>query len=207
MPGLVKRRAEAACSPALGLSRQILGLRASPRLLVIICCVQAVVLLAGTLMQIGRADCAATLPDSGPMVIDCDSCRRLGLTFRGGAMFLFGLGVISTGLIAVWKRDQRLIFVYGSTMVFFAFVVGLTAVLTALESPVLEVAVEGVAEDAECLEMAYSMMFGVRGHAALAVIGCMVDTAGAVLAIRSKELFTYEEISAQHAAASRIPGL
>eukprot|EP00966_Prymnesium_polylepis_P225671 5220242-Prymnesium_polylepis.1 len=128
---------------------------------------------------------------------------------------------------------------YGSAMIFFSFVIGLTAVLTALETPVLEararartnppraallalvdrdvcrgpsadaapspcaqqVAVEGL-RDEVCLEMASNMMFGARDHAALASLGCLVDTLGAVLAIRSKELFTYEEISAQHAAVA-----
>eukprot|EP00326_Haptolina_ericina_P010834 CAMPEP_0181215384 /NCGR_PEP_ID=MMETSP1096-20121128/25984_1 /TAXON_ID=156174 ORGANISM="Chrysochromulina ericina, Strain CCMP281" /NCGR_SAMPLE_ID=MMETSP1096 /ASSEMBLY_ACC=CAM_ASM_000453 /LENGTH=91 /DNA_ID=CAMNT_0023307235 /DNA_START=128 /DNA_END=403 /DNA_ORIENTATION=- len=91
-------------------------------------------------------------------------------------------------------------------MIFFSFVIGLTAVLTALETPVLEVAVEGV-RDEDCLDMASDMMFGARDHAALAGLGCLVDTLGAVLAIRSKELFTYEEISASHAAIASVQSL
>ena len=39
-------------------------------------------------------------------------------------------------------------------------------------------------------------------RAALAALGCLVDSAGALLAIRSKELFSYEEISAQHQAVA-----
>ena len=83
-------------------------------------------------------------------------------------------------------------------MIVFAFAVGLTAILTSLETPVLEVAVDGVT-DPECMQMAYSMMFGAKDHATFAGLGCIVDSAGALLAIRSKELFQYEEISAQHA--------
>ena len=70
-----------------------------------------------------------------------------------------------------------------------------------MRSRPLQVAVEGL-RDETCLEMASNMMFGARDHAALASVGCLVDTLGAVLAIRSKELFTYEEISAQHAAVA-----
>jgi hypothetical protein len=58
-----------------------------------------------------------------------------------------------------------------------------------------------------CLDMAYAMMYGARGHAAIAAAGSVCDAAGAVLAIRSKELFTYEDISAQHTEAARIPRL
>ena len=230
---LPRPSAGGSCKPVITLTRELLGLRASPRLLVIICAVQALVLLGGTWMQIGRVDCAVELPTSGRMVVNCDSCRRLGLTWRGTFMLILGLGVISVGLSAVWRHDQRLLFVYGSCMVFFgprvelnlppsrppvprtpapspmaaAFSVGLNSVLTALETPLLEVAVEGVADDLECLEMAYSMMFDARGHAAFAALGCLVDALGALLAIRAKELFTYEDISAQHSAASRIPRL
>lgn len=183
--------------------RWLLGIRASPRLLTGVCVVQFVVLLAGVLQQLSRAECAIALPTGGPVVIDCDSCRRVGLTSRAFLLNLIGAGVIGVGLLAVHRRDGALLYYYGSAMIFFSFVIGLTAVLTALETPVLEVAVEGVTQDdGACLEMASAMMYGARDHATLAALGCAVDTAGAVLAIRSRELFNYEEISAQHAAVA-----
>ena len=47
------------------------------------------------------------------------------------------------------------------------------------------------------------MGFGpFRSARSLASLSCVVDTAGAVLAIRSKELFSYEEIASQHAEAT-----
>ena len=195
------------CQPLIALARELVGLRASPRLLVVICILQEVVLVVGTWMQVGRTECTVQLPAVGPMVIDCDTCHKLGMTWRNWSMLLIGSGVIATGLIAVLKHDQRLLFIYGTCMLLFAFMVGLTAVLTALETPVLEIAVEGVTEDSACLETAAAMMFGARGHAAVASLGCMCDAAGAVLAIRSKELFAYEDISAQHSEASNIPRL
>ena len=76
-------------------------------------------------------------------------------------IFMVGGGVIACGVLAVIRRDQNLVFIYGSAMIVFAFAVGLTAILTSLETPVLEVAVDGVT-DPECMQMAYSMMFGAR---------------------------------------------
>ena len=196
-----------ACKPVLALARELVALRASPRLLVVICFVQAAVLVIGTWLQVGRSDCTIQLPPTGPMILDCDSCHTLGMTWRTLLTLTGGMAVIGIGITAVWRRDQHLLFVYGTCMLLFAFVVGLTAVLAALETPVLEVAVEGVTEDAVCLDMAYAMMFGARGHAAIAAVGCVCDAAGAVLAIRSKELFAYEDISAQHTETARIPRL
>jgi hypothetical protein len=196
-----------ACKPLIALSRELIGLRASPRLLVAICVCQAIVLVAGLWLQVDRVDCIVQLPEVGPMVIDCDSCHKLGLTWRTFCTFVLGFGVISIGLVAVWRRDQRLLFIYGTCMLLFAFVVGLTAVLTALETPVLEVAVEGITEDVSCLDMAHAMMVGARSHAVVAAVGCIFDATGAVLAIRSKELFAYEDIAEQHNEAARIPRL
>ena len=184
--------------PIYDVLRPLAGLRASPRLLLGVCGLQAFILVAGAFMQLGRAECTITLPSSGPIMVDCDSCRQRGLGWRQFLLFLLGGGVIGCGVLAVQRRDQQLVFIYGSAMIVFAFAVGLTAVLTALETPVLEVAVDGVTEP-ECLQMAYSMMFGAKDHATFAGLGCIVDSAGALLAIRSKELFQYEEISAQHA--------
>ena len=178
--------------------RPLLGLRASPRLLLGVCGLQAFILVIGAFMQLGRSECTITLPSSGPIMVDCDSCRVRGLGWRQLMIFMVGGGVIACGVLAVIRRDQNLVFIYGSAMIVFAFAVGLTAILTSLETPVLEVAVDGVT-DPECMQMAYSMMFGAKDHATFAGLGCIVDSAGALLAIRSKELFQYEEISAQHA--------
>lgn len=162
---------------------------------------QAFVLLLSAMQQVGRAECAVSLPSNGPVQVLCDTCARLGLTMRSFIMYGGSATVIGIGVLAVLRRDKSLLLVYGSCMLFFAFVVGLTAALTALEAPVLEVAIEGVSED-ECLEMANAMMQGARDHAALAGLACVVNAAGALLAIRSKELFAYEEILGHHAAAA-----
>ena len=48
-----------------------------------------------------------------------------------------------------------------------------------------------------------AMVRSARNHANLNAIACLVDTTGAILAIRSKELFGYEEIASAHAEVAR----
>lgn len=75
----------------------------------------------------------------------------------------------------------------GTTMLFFSLIVGLTALLTSLEAPVLEVAVASVSTiDEGCVELAEEMLANARDHATLASLACTIDALGAVLAIRSK---------------------
>ena len=179
------------------------SLRASPKLLVGVCCTQFVVLLWGLLQQMNRVECAIAVPTGGPVVVECDTCRHRSVSMRAAMLHLCGGGVIACGILAVRWRDSRLLYIYGTSMLFFSLVVGLTAMLTALEAPVLEVAVSGVSElDEGCGELAEEMLASARDHTTLASLGCIVDTAGAVLAIRSKELFNYEEIASQHAEVS-----
>ena len=176
------------------------SLRASPKLLVGVCTCQFGVLLIGLMQQMQRVECSIAVPTGGPVVVECDTCRRRSVSFRGAMLHLGGAGVIACGLLAVRWRDARLLYIYGTAMLFFSLIIGMTAMLTALEAPVLEVAVSGVSElDEGCLELAEEMLSSARDHTSLASLGCVVDTAGAVLAIRSKELFSYEEIASQHA--------
>ena len=57
------------------------------------------------------------------------------------------------------------------------------------------------------MQLAEEMLASARDHTTLASLGCLVDTAGAGLAIRSKELFSYEEIASQHAEVQRAQPL
>lgn len=73
-----------------------------------------------------------------------------------------------------------------------------------MRSLALQVAVSGIsALDEECIEIGEKMLESARQHASLASLGCLVDALGAVLAIRSKELFSYEEIASNHAEVTR----
>jgi hypothetical protein len=145
---------------------------------------------------------------AGEVMIECDSCIRASISTRGVLINLGGALVISSGLAAVYLRHQRLLYVYGTCMLFFSLIIGLTAVLSTLESPVLEVAVGGVSPlEEDCMVLARRMLEGARDLAMLNSLGCLVDSVGAILAIRSKELFTYEEIASQHAEVARASSL
>ena len=217
---------------------RLLGLRASPRLLLIICTLQFVVLACGILTQIHRTECAVVVPQAGNVVIECDSCIQTTLSIRGLILNACGAAVIACGALAVLWRNQQMLYVYGTCMLFFSVVIGMTAMLTvrvaaprgparpalshfprrrppllpalpstprpslrteclfrfrlsfrpqAFEVPVLEVAVEGVSGlEPECLQFAAHMLEGARSHATLNSLGCLVDTIGAILAIRSR---------------------
>ena len=187
---------------------RVFGLRASPKLLVGVCSIQLFVLLMGMLQQINRIECRIAVPAGGPVVVECDTCVHRSLTPRAMIIHLGGIGIIGSGICAVVYRDQRLLSIYGSAMLFFSLVVGLVAMITALEGPVLEVAVSGISQlDDECIELGERMLRNARDHATLASLGCLVDTMGAVLAIRSKELFSYEEIASQHAEVNAAQAL
>ena len=179
---------------------RLASLRASPKLLVGVCCLQLAVLIFGMLQQIGSVECAIAVPTSGPVEIDCDSCHRRTVTLRSAVLHAGGAAVIACGLFAVKLREPKMLYIYGTAMLFFALVIGLTAMLTSLEAPVLEMAVSGVSRfDQDCSALADEMLTSARDHTTLASLGCIVDTLGAVLAIRSRELFTYEDIASQHA--------
>ena len=180
------------------------SLRSSPKLLVGTCGLQLVALLWGLAQHLHRVECAIVVPNSGAVMLECETCHRTSATLRSVVLHLGGGCVIACGLVAVRWRDQRLLYVYGTAMLFFSLIIGLTALLTALETPVLEVAVSSISEleDDQCLRLAEEMLASARDHTSLASLSCVVDTAGAVLAIRSKELFSYEEIASQHAEAT-----
>ena len=178
--------------------RSVIGLRASPRLLTVICCVQLVVLLVGTFMQFDRTQCAVAVPYSGTVIIECNTCRQVSISTRRVILDTIGVGVIACGLLAARWRDKKLLYIYGTTMLFFSLMVGMTAMLTAMEAPVLEVAVDGV-RDERCMQLARAMVHGARDTAFVASVGSFIDAMGAISAIRSHELFSYEDIASSHA--------
>ena len=93
-------------------------------------------------------------------------------------------------------------------MLLFSLIIGMVAMLTALEAPMLEVAVGGISDlDDGCVERATAMLQSARDHATLDSVACLVDTVGAILAIRSRELFNYEEIASAHAEISAASAL
>jgi hypothetical protein len=72
-------------------------------------------------------------------------------------------------------------------MLFFSLVIGLVSMLVSLETPVLEEAVLQVdLSDPSCYAAGLQMLEDTRDHAVLSSVSCLVDTLGALLAIRSK---------------------
>jgi disulfide bond formation protein DsbB len=59
---------------------------------------------------------------------------------------IIALGVISTGIIAALFRSKKLCRIYGIIMTVYAFIIGLTALLTGLDAIVLQNAVKDVSE-------------------------------------------------------------
>lgn len=179
-------------------------------MLVVICLLQFAMLVVGLLQHLNRTECSFLAPERGSVVLECDTCREVHIHNVPSAIILNAIGgcVIGCGLLAVHWRHQTLLYIYGTCMLVVALIVGMSATLTALEAPMLEVAVvTAESKDAECARRAAEMLQGARNHAMLSAVACLVDTTGAVLAIRSRELFTYEEIASRHAEVARASSL
>ena len=100
----------------------------------------------------GAAGCYIYVPEGGEIEIDCNDCHSsTGLLWRDWFVLLIGVGVIAIGVFggmvqlclplelstdAAVRQEQTTVRVYAYCMMCFAFVVGLTCILTALELPV-----------------------------------------------------------------------
>lgn len=185
--------------------RACCGLRASPKTLSLVCVLQLVILVCSAAQQMNRTMCSVTVPAAGPVVIECSTCHTAHMSAFGIAVHVVGASAIATGLLAAYWRHQILLYVYATSMLLFAFVIGVTAVLASLEAPMLQISLSAV--DETCRMFALGMFKAAENHAILAAAGCFIDTAGAILAIRSRELFTYEDIASSHAEIARAATL
>ena len=85
-------------------------------------------------------------------------------------------------------------------MMVFAFIVGLTGILTGLEVPVLEAAANAVGPGlVDCQKIAFMMVDNARNHSMLYGANCMLDCMGALYAIWTKEKFDMDDVAAAHA--------
>ena len=75
-----------------------------------VCCTQLVVLLVGVLQQLNRVECAIAVPSGGPVVVECESCRRKSITLRGfilqTVLASMGAGVSAAGGFAMFHVDD-----------------------------------------------------------------------------------------------------
>jgi hypothetical protein len=180
------------------------GLHGAPRKLAIICCIQAFVLVVGVFVGHGGAECQLAVVRGGHVDIDCNVCRPLaGLRWRDTLILIVGLGVIGLGVYSALFHDMWACRTYGLVMLCYAFILGLTAVLTGLQAPVISAAANQVVDNDACQQIAYMMADNIRYHAVLYGFSCVLNCAGAVYAILSKQLFDYENMQAEHRKASR----
>ena len=114
------------------------GLQGAPRKLAMICVLQATILVIGVFIGQGGAECDLEVIRGGHVDIDCNVCRPLsGLRWRDVLLLVGGLGVIGLGFYSAIFHDQAACRTYGMVMLVYAFVLGLTAILTGLQAPVI----------------------------------------------------------------------
>jgi hypothetical protein len=140
----------------------------------------------GVGMYAGEFPCSlpCVFPLSAPLTL------RTALVFRASAR------------LSAMFRDKAFCKMYGMIMMVYAFVIGLTAILTGLETPLYVEALQHV-EDPRCRAMAQMMVDTNKSHAILYGINCVLDCAGAIFAIQSHQVFEYEDIESRHRSAEQ----
>jgi len=169
-----------------------------PLKLLVICILQSILLVIGVLVGIGNAECEVSIHGGADVEIDCNNCvKHPYVSWQQVVLLLIGVCIILVGVMAALLRSKRLCKVYGIIMMVYAFVIGLTALLTGLDTIVLSSAVEHV--DAPlCREYVESMIDTTRVNSILYALNCILDCCGAIYAIKSKELFEFQEIQSHH---------
>lgn len=153
-------------------------------------------------MGIGRVSCPITVHSGDDVEVNCGGCvKHHFLTWQQVTLFVIGLGIILIGVAAALLRRKTLCKLYGLIMLVYSFVVGLTSLLTGLDTIVLDDAVNQLnGVDLDCAKDVRSMVTTSRINAILFGINCLLDIAGAIYAIKSKEFFEFQEIATHHAA-------
>jgi len=171
-----------------------------PLKLLVICTLQCVLLVIGVLVGIGRASCPITVRSGDDVQVNCGECiRHKYITWQQAALLAVGLAIILVGVIAAFLRRKSMCRVYGLIMLIYAFILGLTSLLTGLDTIVLEDAAKQINEaDQDCANDVHSMISTSKINAVLFAVNCLLDIAGAVYAIKARELFEFQEIASHH---------
>ena len=179
------------------------SLSSAPQRLLVVCGLQIFMLIVGVFVGHGAAECEIRLPAGSSIEVDCNRCRLLGgLKWRDIFLLMGGVGTICVGIYAAVFKSKHYCRVYGLVMMVFAFIIGLTAILTGLEVPVLEAAAAAIGPGMQdCEKIAYMMVDNARDHSILYGINCFLDCAGAMYAMHAKQLFDYEQIESSHRKA------
>jgi len=173
-------------------------LRGPPLKLLLICAAQLILLFVGLIVGIGRAECEVSIHGGADVQINCNNCiKHPYVSWQQVVLLLIGMFVIFVGVAAAIFRSKRMCKIYGIIMMIYAFVIGLTALLTGLDTIVLSSAVKHV-DGAICKEYVESMINTTRVNSILYALNCIACCCGAIYAIKSKELFEFQEIASQH---------
>jgi len=171
----------------------------APRNLLVICALQTFLLFYGFLVGTRGAECDILLPPGGDVQLDCTRCRLTG-GFQAQQLFLLsiGLAIIGTGAYGAYYKSKPMCRFYGLVMTVYSFVIGLTAILTGLQAPVLDAAADAVEGNEDCARIGHMMADRTRHEAIMMGLNCLLDGAGAIYAIKSYQYFDYEELHNHH---------
>jgi len=172
----------------------------APLTLLVICILQSLVLILGILLGIGRVSCPISVHNGNDVQVNCGECvSHHFVTWQQVTLFILGLGIICIGVAAAVLRNKTMCKLYGLIMLIYCFILGLTSLLTGLDTVVLEGAAKQIdASNPKCISSVMSMITTSRINAVLFGINCLLDIAGAIYAIKSKEVFEFQEIESHH---------
>eukprot|EP00298_Acanthocystis_sp_HF-20_P013349 c20308_g3_i2.p1 GENE.c20308_g3_i2~~c20308_g3_i2.p1 ORF type:complete len:178 (-),score=53.78 c20308_g3_i2:34-567(-) len=163
----------------------------------VICMVQATFAFIGLLVSSNFPDCDFKMADNGLIYIDCNHCssQKVPAAWHAITFFILAFIFVCIGIAAALKRSKKLCFLYGRLMLAFAVVIGMSSMIGQLGFGEIENAVRGVRSDQQCFKSALKLLSTTQLLMLIYSIESLCDFAGAVFAIRSKELFEYEAIS------------
>eukprot|EP00742_Colponemidia_sp_Colp-10_P002581 GILJ01002757.1.p1 GENE.GILJ01002757.1~~GILJ01002757.1.p1 ORF type:complete len:195 (+),score=17.68 GILJ01002757.1:52-636(+) len=171
------------------------SLRNAPKQLLLLCIVQAVVVLCSVSLKFFAPRCVLSHGD-GVEFISCNHIQ--GLSLKDGIIVICVLAVISFGLRASRSRDKKLLQWYGTGMIAIAVVTGYIAILAVTVEAAqiqywktLPVSYQNHREILDMLSATqmYAIWFGLN---------CLLASIGALFAFKTKEHFDYEEIQERH---------
>jgi len=175
-------------------------LSGAPFKLLMICTLQLLIHLLGICLGIGHVSCPITVHDGNTVEVNCAGCvKHHYVTWQQITLFIFGFAIILVGIGAAIFRNKTMCKLYGLILLVYSFVLGLTSLLTGLDTVVLEDASKDIDDtNSFCLSSVASMITTSRIVAVLFGVNCVLDIVGAIYAIKSKELFEFQEIEDHH---------
>ncbi len=98
---------------------------------------------------------------------------------------------------AAWKQSLEACRIYGVIMLIYAFIIGLSAILSFVRLPTLSQAMAKI-DAPSCISIAHMMFTSATLRAVFYLLNCLLDVAGALYAIWSKQYFEYQTIEDEY---------